>query len=75
MVSAQMIKENEVIEKVLLTKITPRVRKNFSLPVISHISMFDMTCKLLDMIKLLFLYKHQSTFQTNLAISFIVINL
>ncbi len=75
MLSRQMIKEYLVIKEVLFAEIAPRMRQYFCLAIIACISKFNMCFQLLHVIDTLLPNKHQTTLQTNLAESLLVVHL
>ena len=73
MESTQMIKELLVIKEVLLTKLTPWMRQDFSSSFCPSITMIKMISQLLCVVYSLLPDEDSSSFETNLAESFLMV--
>jgi len=67
-----MVEKGQIIEIKFLAKITIRMRENFAMGAVPHISELDVLSKRLDGVEPLLPRENSSSFQANLAESFFV---
>jgi hypothetical protein len=65
--AVKVVREELVVEVVLLTKVAPWVRQDFCLPITAHVSELDVIFQVFCIVEFLFSDEYQSSFEANLA--------
>jgi hypothetical protein len=71
--STHMILELNIVIEVFLAEVTPRVRKDFRSLLRSRVSSFNVRSQFIKMVNSLFPYEDSPAFNTNFAVSFLVL--